>query len=136
MKIKAPFLLLVLVAGFQANAQKPFSEGIIVYDVKLQSQDLKTYTGVYSFTIKGGQIKKELRLTNGYEDVIVLNTGANQAFSLKKVNGEKYAIQLNMADITKNQAAFTGFSVKNEENSNTSIAGKPAYKAMVSYKDG
>jgi hypothetical protein len=137
MKIKARLLFLILLTGFlKAHAQKPFSEGIIVYNVRLQSADQKTYTGLYSFTIKGSQIKKELKLTNGYEEIQVLNCTANQAFSLKSVNGEKYAIQLNMADITKHQAPFIGLSVKNETNNNQNIAGKVTYKATVAYKDG
>lgn len=137
MKIKAPFLLLLLFFGhLHTYAQKPFSEGIIVYNVQLQGADQRVYTGVYTFTVKGTQLKKELKLTNGYEDVIILNTAANQAFSLKNVNGTKYAIQLSMSDISKNQAPFVGFAVSDEINNNQNIAGNAAYKGVVTYKDG
>lgn len=130
------FVPLFLLASVYADAQKPFTEGVIVYNVTLQSTDNKTYTGIYTFTIKGNEIKKELRLNNGYQDVVLLDCGANTVYSLQSKYGRKYAIQLNMDDIIKEQAQFTGFTLNNEEVNSKNFGNIPACKGTIKYKNG
>ena len=130
------FLSLFLLAGFSSRAQKPFTEGVIVYNVTLESPDHKEIKGVYSFVIKGSEIKKELKLSNGYGDIVLLNCGTGVVYSLQSKNGKKYAIQLNMNDLTKKQEKFVGYTISNEQANNRNIAGLPACKGNVAYKDG
>jgi hypothetical protein len=130
------FLLLILLAGVRAGAQKPFTEGTIVYNVQLESAEHKELKGVYTFMIKGGEIKKELKLNNGYEDIVLINTNTSTAHSLQSKYGKKYAIELKMADLTKLQDRFIGFTLNNEQPDNKKIAGQPATKGVVTYKDG
>ncbi len=125
----------LLLSCAHAIAQKPFTEGTIIYRVTLTSSDKKTFRGTYTFTFKESQIKKELKLENGYQDIVLLNAGTNVAYSLQNMNGKRYAIQLNMADLLKAQERFAGYSISNEQ-SNGSIAGCAASKASLSYKDG
>lgn len=129
-------LIFLLLLSLHASAQKPFQEGVIIYSVTLQSADRKEMKGTYTFTIKGNEIKKELKLNNGYNDIILLNCSTGTAYSLQAKNGKKYAIQLNMRDLEKKQAQFAGFIINNEQANSRSIAGMAAYKGSISYKDG
>ena len=78
------FIFLLLLTSVGAGAQKPFMEGVIVYNVTLESAEHKELKGVYVFTIKGGEIKKELKLNNGYEDVVLLNCTTGKVYSFYK----------------------------------------------------
>src|SRR6185437_5507349 len=121
-------LFLLILTGTDAVVQKPFTEGTIVYLVKLRSADKKEFSGIYTFVIKGGEIRKELRLNNGYQDVVLLNCTNGKVYSLQSRNGKKYAIQLNMNDLVKKQEKFAGYTVKSEQPNNNKIAGYAAYK--------
>jgi hypothetical protein len=120
-----------------AYAQKPFTEGTIIYKVKLLSTDNNEIDGTYTFTFKGDNIRKELKLNNGYEDVVLINANAGTIYSLQSQAGKKYAIELNMADVRKAQERYAGFIMLNEESSRKNIAGcNSIYKGNISYKDG
>lgn len=136
--MKNKFLTLVFLFSLcivQGWGQKPFTEGEIVYNVKLQAADGSAYNGTYTFTIKGGLLKKELKLDNGYEEIILINNKTGNVHSLRDIKGTKYCIQMSMADFLKRQDKFIGYNISNEQ-TNGSIAGLSAYKANVSYKDG
>jgi hypothetical protein len=138
MKNKIASILFLFVLCFFTNvqAQKPFTEGTIVYKVKLQAADRSAYDGTYTFTIKGNQVKKELRLANNYEDIILINCAAGTVHRLQFIKGTKFAIQMSMADYLKRQSKFTGFRIENEQSNANNIAGFTAYRAMANYKDG
>ena len=134
MRYRYSFLLILLtVCTAAARAQKPFTEGTISYKVKLESTDHKIFNGTYTFTFKGGQIRKDLKLDNGYTNTELLNIPANEVYSLQSMNGKNYAIQLNISDIVKAQQRYTGYNLTNEQG-NEHIAGCAAYKASLSYK--
>jgi hypothetical protein len=128
-------VLFALLFAFTASGQKPFTEGVIVYNVKLESPDHQVYNGTYTYTIKGAELRKELHLTNGFEDIVLINGGANTSYSLHTINGTKYAIQLNMDDISRRQEKFKGFVTAGEESGNN-IGGVKAFKTKVKYRDG
>jgi hypothetical protein len=125
----------LLIAG-DGRAQKPFTEGTIVYKIRLTSPHDKEYNGVYTFTFKGAHIKKELKLDNGFNDVVVMDCGASTVYSLQNRDGKKYAIQLSMDEMLKMQAPFSGFTMEHEEKNNQNIAGYVVYKGKVKYKNG
>ena len=129
------FLISSLLSG-SCIAQKPFTEGVIAYNIKLTSADHKEYAGVYTFTFKGPHIKKELKLDNGFNDIVIMDCGVNTVYSLQNRSGKKYAIQLSMDEVLKKQLPFSAFTLNTEENSSKSIAGYPTYKCKVSYKNG
>jgi len=135
MRYKGYIFLFLCILAVHAAAQKPFTEGTIVYKVKLISADKKEFSGTYTFVIKGGEIKKELKLANGYEDVVLLNCDADKAYSLQNRNGRKFAIQLDMNEMRQKQQKFAGYSVTDEESDNNA-AGYAVYKGSVSYHDG
>jgi hypothetical protein len=136
MSLKSFCIFLMLLATFRVQAQKIFTEGVMVYKVTLEAADHKVYTGTYIFTCKGSKIKKELRLNNGYQDVVVLDCEHNKAYSLQKWNGKKYAIELSLDEIRRRQEPFDGYIVKNEESNTGKIAGYAVYRGYVNYHDG
>jgi len=137
-RIKYTFgaFLFFMLACVPAVAQKPFTEGVIVYNVTLVTTDHGEYKGVYTFTIKGSEIKKELKLNNGYDDIVVLNCGAGTVYTLQSKNGKKYMIQLSISDLEKRQEKYLGFTVSNEQINSRNIAGFSAAKGNIQYKDG
>ena len=133
-RVVVVFLLLLTAA--QATAQKPFTEGVIVYNIKLVSAEHKEFKGVYTFTFKGPHVKKELQLENGYSDIVVIDCGTSTVYSLQNRNGKKYAIKLSMADMLKRQEAYAGFKISNEVSDRNNIGGYAVYKGRVKYKNG
>ncbi len=138
MNHKLAFLLFLLsLSGTLSFAQKPFSEGIIIYKVKLESPDnTNEVSGTYTFVIKGNEVKKEIKLNNGYQDVVLLNGGNHKVYSLQNLNNRKYAIELNMNEMTKKQEKFAGYTIKNEQINSKNIAGYAVCKGNINYKDG
>ncbi len=119
-----------------ANAQEPFIEGALVYKVVLQTRDSKTFTGIYTFLFKGGRIRKELKLDNGYSDVLLMNCNDLTAYSLQAANGRKYAIQLNMDEIGARQERYVGYTLQEHRNIGKIIAGVTAFKGEITYPNG
>ncbi|MGN6568273.1 MAG: hypothetical protein ACTHJ0_09990 [Flavipsychrobacter sp.] len=121
------------------KAQKPFVEGRIVYNVTITSADengnTKEYKGSYNITIKGKQMRKELKMKNGYDDILIFNFENNTAYSLKTLGDKKYAIQLNMEDFVSKARKYEEFSLKKDEQEKK-IAGFSAHKADINYRDG
>ncbi len=137
LKINAGIVLaLLLCIASPAVAQKPFVEGVIVYRVKLATPDKHYYDGQFTFTIKGGNIKKELRLSNNYQYVLLINTASKSAYSLITRNGKKYAVQLKTEELENSQRKYEGFALKEEKNTGKVIAGYTVFKGRVTYTDG
>jgi hypothetical protein len=130
------FLLLCLITRFLAVAQKAFTEGVMIYKITVESANQKGFSGTYTFTLKGNRIKKELKLNNGYQDVLLLDCDKNKAYSLQVRNGRKYAIELRMDDIRKRQEPFDGYTIKNEVENSKKIAGFAVYKGDINYQNG
>ena len=119
-----------------AAAQRPFTEGTITYHVVLNAAAHKEFNGTYTFTFKGMQVKKELKLNNGYEDVVLYNTGANTVYSLQNKYGRKYAIQLSMEEYLEKQEKFSGFTIAEEVEDGKAIAGYATKEGEVHYRNG
>ncbi|MCD6013601.1 MAG: hypothetical protein K0Q79_3463 [Flavipsychrobacter sp.] len=130
------FLFLLLLPVEPSLAQKALVEGFINYKVKLVSAGGKVFDGTYTFTFKGGQLRKDLKLANGYQHVIIINSTANTVYSLQSRGGKKYAIELSMEDLIRKQEKYTGFTIAHEEVRPDNIASCATYKGSITYKDG
>ncbi|MBS1586331.1 MAG: hypothetical protein JSS82_12380 [Bacteroidetes bacterium] len=122
-----------LLVPYVVNAQKPFVEGTIQYSVKLSAGAAVQRSGTYLITVKGKQIKKEFRLED-LDNTILIN-GDEAAYSLKASQGKKYAIQLDAKELMNRSARYADFKV-NDETANGLVAGLSTQKAKVAYKDG
>lgn len=96
--------LLVLLS--RAFCQNQFTEGELVYEVKITSPDAKesrVNTGTLTILIKGGNVTKELNLQSGFKNTIIFNQQEKTAYSLRKVDNVPYAIQLDPEQLKKKQ---------------------------------
>jgi hypothetical protein len=104
--------------------------------VTFEAADNKAYNGTYTFTFKNGQIRKELKLTNGFQDIVLINTNNNTIYSLRNKNGKMFAIQLSMEEMTERQKQYKGYSITEESGKEKMFAGKKGIKSLVRYKNG
>ncbi len=137
MKNKVLFLLsFLLLSVVGAMAQRPFTEGTVKYKVEFKNKVKATFTGTYIFTFKNGFIRKELKLSNGFENVELINTNDNTVYSLRSNNGRRYAIQLSMDEMSSRQEPYKGFTMLEDPDKEKVIAGKKAMKTVLVYKNG
>lgn len=133
-------LLLFVSLAYVTNAytQQAFTEGVITYSITMDQAAAATqeYSGTFTCTIKPGQLRKDIKLSNGYADVVIINTNTNIAYSLQNTGNKKYAIQLDMNEVAKKHKQFEGFSVQKVNGNTKQIAGQNAEKAIVTYRDG
>ena len=122
------------------HAQQAFVEGTLVYSVKLEPSptdagNAGVHNGMYIITIKGKQLRKEFKLDNDFDNAIILNGDANTAYSLKVTQGKKYAIQLDAGELLGRTKNYENFRIEDGGGAST-IAGLPAQKGKITYKDG
>lgn len=120
-------------------AQKLFSEGIITYQVSIDPPDnaegITQYSGTYTITLKGKNIKKELKLDNGFL-VVMLHTSDNNIYSLKKSGDKKIAIQLDKDHMEKQYGRYNNFQITKTSSEKQPVAGYMGYPALITYKEG
>lgn len=129
-------LVACLLLYIAATAQKPLTEGVIVYKVTIESPAKGArVSGTYTCTIKDQQIKKEIKMNNGYQDVLLFNYGKKTAYSLQVKGDKKYAIQLKIDDFMKKQDKYRDFKLQDREGETKKIAGFTAKEATITYPD-
>ncbi len=130
--MKASFFtfFVILVTNFFCLAQQQFVEGIITYTLSIESPT-NTTKGTFIITIKGAQIVKELQLGKDFKNVLIFNMNKNTAYSLRKIEGKKYAIQLNAQELRKRQQACEKIVVEPLNSESKIIAGYKAESANV-----
>ena len=130
----------MILNSFYVKGQKQLVEGVIIYNVTIKSSgpavNTAEYNGTYTITVKGKQMRKEMKMSNGYDDVVVYDNNTNTVFSLKIVSGKKYAIQLDNDDYMNKIKKFEGYTLNEENEETKKIAGFNAHKATVKYSDG
>jgi len=130
----------LLTAGFSASAQKPISEGTIVYDMEIQVGSTLPQKGdaldgasttVY---LKGSSSRTEMVSALGNETVIH-DAKTGKAAILKSFSGQKLMITLTKEDwMVKNKAnSDIKFDLENETRT---IAGFTCKKAVAKLADG
>lgn len=135
------FLHLLLLSLLPAGlfAQNTLQEGTIVYSVRIGPVGAKAgfteHAGTYTLTVKGPNIRKELRMNSGYQNVILQNRNTQAVYTLQSTGGAAYAVQLKMEDLKERQKPYEDFKIQDEEGVMT-IAGQSCRKASVTYKDG
>lgn len=120
-------------------AQKTFREGTVVYTVTLEppanQEGIVQHSGVYTITIKDKQIRKELKIDNGFNNVLIIDVAKDTRYALKEIQGKGFAIQLDAAQSQKRKDRFAGCRLKEKGNSGD-IAGFASKKGVVTYNNG
>jgi hypothetical protein len=121
-----------------SKAQQIFSEGTLIYKVAIEppanTEGLEQHTGTYTIIVKNNQLKKELKLDNGFVSTIITDISKNTSYSLRKIGNNFYAVQLDES-AANNKKRFADFKVK-EGIEKKKLAGYDGSRATVVYKDG
>lgn len=121
------------------RAQHTFVEGIIRYAVSIgpvsDNGGFTEHAGTYTLIIKGSQLRKELTMNTGYQNIIITNVNTGTAYSLQSTGGQRYAIQLSIQELKARLKPYEDFKQQDFPGKMT-IASLPCEKAMVTYKDG
>lgn len=106
MKTKLVVLLNLFLLGVtnKSIAQKIFSEGVIKYDVYVNNETKSS--GLYVVTIKSGNIKRELAMNNGYNNITIYNVKTGRTLSLNISNENKYALEMTQEELNEKNAKF------------------------------
>ena len=91
--------------------------------------------GTYTITIKGNQIRKEMKVSS-LDYTIIIDCGTGKVYSLRNRNGKKFAIELTMADMLKDQERFSGLTLSNCRSDSRKIAGYAVTNCDIKYTDG
>jgi hypothetical protein len=131
------FAFLFSAAGLRA--QSAFTEGSIVYSVSIGPVSGNTgfteHAGTYTLIVKGAQIRKELRMNSGYQNILIQNSNTGTIHSLQPASGQNYAIQLSPRDMQDRQKPWQNYTMQ-ESDGTMKIAGHDCRQAKVTYKDG
>lgn len=128
-----------LVFSARAFCQQAFTEGEIIYDVRITAADVKeagVNTGTLTILIKGANVAKELNLQSGFRNTIVFNQQEKTAYSLRKVGNVPYAIQLDPGQLNRKQEKCARLEKQELESDRKTISGFAAEKVKLSCNEG
>lgn len=131
MKVSFFTFIVIVATNLSCLAQQQFTEGVITYTVTIESPIGKT-NGIFTITTKGTQIVKELQIGKDFKNVLIFNMDKNTAYSLRKVEGKKYAIQLNAQDLKKRQQTCEKIILEPLTAATKNIAGYETESANIS----
>jgi hypothetical protein len=133
-------ILSLLINPLSNFAQKTIQEGVIKYNISIENPSGKgnkaSVSGTYTITFKGALVRKELKIANGYSDILLFDNNAHTLYSLKTKGEKKYAIQLDEDDYINKYKQFSGFTLSDQNGNALTIAGLNARKATVTYTNG
>jgi hypothetical protein len=138
MRFSILLIITTLLAPF-AKAQEPLVEGTISYNVYLQpangQESLGSQAGVYTLTVKGNQVRRELRMNNGYQSIVLYDGKAGSGHILQATPANKFAIALNAAEMAKRRVKWEGISYKTKGGTET-VGGQSCTPTQALYPNG
>lgn len=97
--------VICLFTSVKVFSQKVFSEGVIKYDVFINNEAKPG--GVYVISVKGGNIKRELAMNNGYNNITIYNAKTGKTLSLNIAQGNKYALEMTQEEVKEKNLKFS-----------------------------
>lgn len=125
--------ILMFFVSKMSFAQKIFSEGVIKYDVYINNESKPS--GLYVISVKGGNIKRELAMNNGYNNVTIYTVKTGKTFSINMGDGNKYALEMTQEEVNEKNMKFSNAQFTNL-NLNKKIAGYTCAGNKVKYANG
>jgi len=124
----------LLLSSRSLRAQSQFIEGYVLYKVSIiRPSDSAVYEGTYKIIAKGRQLRKELKIGNNYDDVMIYNYNNNTVYSLHTASDKRFAVQLDLAELNKKLEKYSNYKIQLGEKTGK-IAGYDASKAKVQYE--
>lgn len=94
-----------MISGFlPMQAQKIFSEGSISYEVFVDGSTKAD--GLYIISVKGGMIKRELAMNNGYNNITIYNQKTGKTLSINANEDQKYALEISEEELKEKNKRF------------------------------
>lgn len=123
----------LLIINLSLNAQKIFSEGQIKYDVYINGGTKPE--GIFVISVKGGMIKREIAMNNGYHNITLYNHQTGMTHSLNLKGEQKYALEMNAEEVKLKNQRFGGAKIT-LTNGQKKLAGLICQEAEVIYTNG
>ncbi len=122
--------LLLIFCGLTSFAQKIFSEGVIKYDVYINNEEKPG--GVYVISVKGGNIKRELAMNNGFNNITIYTVKNGKTLSINMAEQNKYALEMTQEEVNEKNLKFANakFASLNQQKT---IAGYNCTGSKVTY---
>jgi len=126
------------------QAQKLLSEGVITYKITIsgnvptpanEPSVTETKSGTVTISIKGSNIRQDLRLEDGYLHSQISNYATDKEIILQSINNLKYAIEINIKDKEQQNGIYYNAALTNNKETK-SFAGFNATAAVITYKNG
>ena len=114
----------------KCEAQKIFSEGILKYDVFINNEDKPS--GLYVISVKGGNIKRELAMNNGFNNITIYTVKNGKTLSLNLNDGNKYALEMSQEEVNEKNLKFSNAQFV-DLNKQKKIAGYACMGNKVTY---
>lgn len=128
----------LFLTSLDSNAQTSFIEGEIIYAVRIESVNPKLEkqisTGELRIKLKGNSVIKELSLSSGFKNTMLFEKGKD-AYSLRKIGGEQFALQLDAEQLKKKQLKCATFTTEEYTNDIKSIANFKTERAKLICND-
>jgi hypothetical protein len=145
MFLKKIILIFCLTAfPFLSEAQQKFTEGVITYNVTITGKIptpadepalTETKSGTMTISIKGDNVREDIKLEDGYTHAQISNYATGKEIILQTINTVHYAIEINLKDQRKNNAAYYG-AEQQAGKGKKNIAGIDALESTWKYKNG
>ena len=126
--------VLVIAVAAQVSAQKNIAEGIIVYDMVIQTGSTAIQGATTTVYLKGNNSRVEMVSSLGNETTIH-NAKSGAAVILKEFSGQKLMIKLTKENWETKNKAYNGISFTNTDEVKT-IDGHICKKAVANMADG
>lgn len=141
---KAAFACILLFACSGSFAQEKFVEGIITYTVTITGKVptpanepslTETKSGTMTIYVKEDNVRQDIRLEDGYVHSRISNYTTGKDIILQNINTTRYAIEVNLDDQRKKNAAFYN-AVLQPGNGRKQMGSFEAQEAVLKYRDG
>ena len=129
----------LLAASFSAGAQLPFTEGVATYDVRIRDangqESLGTQAGMYKLTLKGSQVRRDLKMNNGFEATTIYDSRTAAAVVLQVTTADKFAVRLTPEQWQARNAQYSSFTLKTRGGKGSEVAGFDCQPAVAGFAD-
>lgn len=140
---KISITLLLCLFCLLTKAQQLISEGTITYKIsisgKVPSPDghetvTETKKGTLTIIIKGGNVREDIALEDGYQHSQITNFTTGKEIILQPVNNLKYAIEINISEKKDQNSQYFNAVIKLGKEAKT-FGGYEANSATITYKN-
>ena len=132
--------LLLLLFAHSASAQLPFTEGTATYDVRILDangqESLGTQAGTYKLTLKGSQVRRDLKMNNGFEATTIYDSRTASAVVLQATAADKFAVRLTPAQWQARNEKYSNFTLKVRGGKSAEVAGFTCQPATAGFSGG